>query len=346
MKVMIIVPSLRATGVTRVIGELLHENKKEKRVNYILVALRDVHVNNLKEYNPIILKYNTIFSLQQVKRLKRVLKREHPDIVHFHGFNSEIYLPFIKNKDIKFMTTSHNLGKIDFVLNYGKIGYFMAIFQRYVYKQMDALVGVSDTVTSHYKKLNLRMTTIYNGENVLKIKKSKNKLPVGIYIGNLESRKNVDLLFSYYKLRKYRLIVLGDDPTNNQKINEYKKAYPMIDFEGRVKNIFNFIDQADYFISASQAEGLPMAAIEAMGSGLDLILSNIEPHRELKKYHNQEIVFFENNYKSLALVLNKYLDKYKPRISKNNLIAYNTFFTSSKMYKNYVKLYTKLLKEK
>lgn len=56
---------------------------------------------------------------------------------------------------------------------------------------------------------------------------------------------------------------------------------PSIVFHGIKKNIHEWMLAADCFVMPSRYEGLPIAAIEALGSGLPCIFSDIGPLREL-----------------------------------------------------------------
>src|SRR5690606_21428417 len=56
-----------------------------------------------------------------------------------------------------------------------------------------------------------------------------------------------------------------------------------VHFLGRVSNVSECLQGADYFVSASKSEGLPMAAIEALACGLPVLLSDIDPHKEIIK---------------------------------------------------------------
>ena len=50
---------------------------------------------------------------------------------------------------------------------------------------------------------------------------------------------------------------------------------------GEVSNVISYFRAADLFVSASCAEGMPNAVLEALATGLPVILSNIPAHREI-----------------------------------------------------------------
>ena len=50
---------------------------------------------------------------------------------------------------------------------------------------------------------------------------------------------------------------------------------------GLVRNVADYFRAADIFVSASQAEGMPNAVLEALAASLPVILSDIPAHREV-----------------------------------------------------------------
>lgn len=355
MKVLLVLPSLRKTGVSQVVKDLIEENNIKQKVNYSLLILRDGYAEEetlfRKITNLYILKGKKHISISKIKQFKRVIQKIQPDIIHFHGFNSEIYIPFISNK-YKVITTSHNMGKGDFVYSYGFIlGQSMAFIQKHIYKKVNMIIGVSESVSQHYKKMGFNnVVTIQNGVFLYSnIKKADNvtslERPIGIYAGNLEKRKNVEFLLNVYNdyENEHKLIVLGDDPKNPDVLKWYKKKYKNVLFLGRVDNTFPYLKLADYFISASKLEGLPMAVIEAMGMNLDLILSNIPQHLELRKEKDQNIYFFKNDDSdSLNATLHKYFDYWKPEHVSNNYEIFKKYFSASVMLDKYIEVYNKI----
>jgi glycosyltransferase involved in cell wall biosynthesis len=99
------------------------------------------------------------------------------------------------------------------------------------------------------------------------------------------------------------------------------------------------LQASDFYISASQAEGLPNSVIEARACGLPLILSNIEPHKEfLRDNRGSGILFGKNSLESLLRII-KNINNIK--FSKKPL-----FKTSTRsMALNYQKIYRHILRK-
>lgn len=361
MKVLLMVPSLRKTGVTEVIKSLIVENaKQENGVTFYLMALRQVRPSDADMFTRllgkklILLDGDQYISLSKILKVRKIIQKLNPDVVHFHGFNAEIYLPFVRSNRHHWVSTAHNLGAEDFVSTYGRIpGSIMATVQKILYHHLDAVVGVSRTVSAHYRGCCREVITIYNGvpsqENTNPAKEH-HASPVGVYAGNLDQRKNIKFLLEAArhvgKDFPFTLVVLGDNPQDPTCVQKLKEQYGSknILFQGRVNNVGKYLSKADFFISASKSEGLPMAVLEAMKFNLDLILSNIPQHRELRIADDQDIYFFGlKEVSSLEKVLSSYLRQWQPGHVSNNQRIFLQHFTAQKMYISYVGLYKKLI---
>ncbi|MCC4323957.1 glycosyltransferase [Limosilactobacillus reuteri] len=367
MKVLLVVPSLKKTGVTEVVKSLIYENsQRDQKVEYSLISLKNVDDNNKRFFYNLLgeklyeLNGERILTLSKIFGFRKIVKNIKPDIIHFHSFEADLYSCFLSSKVTK-ISTAHNNGKEDFQSSYGKlVGSVMAKVQVKIFNRLNTVIAVSNTVKQHFQKIiSTRIITILNGVNpnigekkVIVQRDALQKLvrPVGIYSGNLNSRKNVDVLFESYKevnstKNISSLIVIGDDPQNSHKIIEYKKKYKKynIMFLGRVNNVYPYLNIADYWISASKNEGLPMAAIEAMSANLDLVLSDIPQHKELKMFQGQTIYFFKNNKKCLMQSVKRYINLWTPKHTSTNNYYYKQFFSSEIMYKKYVHEYINIV---
>ena len=362
VKVAIVVPSLKQSGVLEVVRNILIKGKNDPQLDFFLIVLKDVQNFGNKEKmqellgdHLVILSGKRLLTIKKIQDFGRSIGNINPNIIHFNAFEADLFSRFVNKKDCKLISTAHNMGKYDFIPTYGKlVGYTMGIVQKYLYKRMNLVIGVSKTVTNYYKKMNITdVSLVYNGTSISFDKTSKRNIgnlprPIGIYSGNFEKRKNVEFLFdTYNKLPNATLIVVGDDPRNKETLVKYRNRYKNIKFFGRVKNVSTYLKQADYIISPSLSEGLPMAVIEGMACNLPMILSNIPQHKELFLSKDEDIRFFDpTNENSLLNTIKKYIKGW-PR--NNNYVNEKIFernFSSEHMYLAYKKQYEKLIKEK
>lgn len=87
-----------------------------------------------------------------------------------------------------------------------------------------------------------------------------------------------------------RLVQIGDGPLRETLVTKSKEtgAGNQIEYTGLIprEKVFEYLHQADLFISASRGEGLPISVLEAMACRCPVILSDIPPHQEIAKHGN------------------------------------------------------------
>lgn len=148
-----------------------------------------------------------------------------------------------------------------------------------------------------------------------------------IYTAEFISRKNHKLLFDILPNLKREISSLKVILCGNGELLEYYKNYAeqnnlnYIFFTGYTKDVVEYYRLSDVFIMPSFQEGLPMAMIEAMATGLPIIASNIRGHRDIITNKINGFLFNLNeneNCKKLILELYTNKDLYLD-ISKNNI---------------------------
>ncbi len=80
--------------------------------------------------------------------------------------------------------------------------------------------------------------------------------------------------------RRARLHLLGDGPLR-PALERLASNDTTVRFHGTSAEVARWLCAADVFVMPSRYEGLPIAAIEAVGAGLDAVFSDIPPLREL-----------------------------------------------------------------
>jgi len=232
-------------------------------------------------------------------RIKRFLKAHSVDIICVWGIRAEICLAFIRAEVpmigvkyegfLKPLTISHGIF----------LGTLMNIVEYIAFKRFEGVVCASEAVRrSASKKQQASLRVIRNGvedavfhplsdEEKAKLRDSlglpkevmiflsvgwltKGKDPVSVVRGFLASKAS----------KKGLLIFVGEGPLRN-RCKKLAVSNRKILFFGRVKNVLAFYRSADVFVSGSLTEGLPTASLEAMASGLPVVLSDIPAHREL-----------------------------------------------------------------
>lgn len=109
-----------------------------------------------------------------------------------------------------------------------------------------------------------------------------------IYAGEMSYRKHQDMLIKVIhqlisKIPNIRLLLAGE----GEKMDEYKKmasdlgVQQNVQFLGFRKDIDNLMQMSDVAVSTSRQEGLPVNVMEAMGTGLPLVVSDCRGNRDL-----------------------------------------------------------------
>jgi GalNAc-alpha-(1->4)-GalNAc-alpha-(1->3)-diNAcBac-PP-undecaprenol alpha-1,4-N-acetyl-D-galactosaminyltransferase len=102
-----------------------------------------------------------------------------------------------------------------------------------------------------------------------------------ISVGRLDPRKGFDLLFrAFHQLRDrhpdWQLTILGEGEIRSEleELRSELKLEDCVHLPGAVKNVPEYLHQADLFVMSSRVEGFPMALCEAMACGLATIATD------------------------------------------------------------------------
>ncbi|CAM5672990.1 D-inositol-3-phosphate glycosyltransferase [Streptomyces avidinii] len=107
---------------------------------------------------------------------------------------------------------------------------------------------------------------------------------VALFVGRLTSQKRVDLLvdaFSAAKAEGLRLLLVGPSDATYGPAFDTRGLPAGVTWLGATTSPERYYALADVYVSTSLAEGMPNSGLEAMASGLPLLLSDIPGHREL-----------------------------------------------------------------
>jgi glycosyltransferase involved in cell wall biosynthesis len=163
---------------------------------------------------------------------------------------------------------------------------------RYLVKNMDLLVVLSVEAEKEFKAMGYpgaKIVCVPNGVAISSASKNTYGEVVRVLtIARLDRQKGIDILIrAWIKAAQMKsvpkLIILGDGPQAIELKNLVKSLgiTHSIEFKGIVRNVEEYLRDADLFILPSRAEGLSNALLEAMSYGIPCIATNVGGNPEV-----------------------------------------------------------------
>ena len=285
--------------------------------------------------------------LDTFKRISEYINLNKIDIIHSHGLISDVYSGITKNKTNTYrISTLHcNLDE-DYHSTYRWYKYWpYLLIHKAMLKRLNKVVGVSENALSSINNLRISPVCIYNGTESTSVISSPLQKPVVLlYIGVLTERKNIYFLIDQMKqLSKdnnlIELHIYGKGELEEQ-LKSHANGVDNIFFKGFVENPSDYYSRNSILVSSSFSEGLPMSVMEALGSGLPALLSNIKSHREIKSAMDKGVELFDFDHKSFNEALDCILkDMCRTDSRKNILDKFNQSFSYKCMGEKYMDIY-------
>jgi len=227
--------------------------------------------------------------LSKIKLLTSGINYLDYDIIHTHQTFPNYFLLSIKSKKpvvYHYHGASSRIQRINFKI-------FMTIYR----KRIDKILSVSKTGISQMKNMigDISAEVIYNGVdtdfyNPKLPKPFKKGNPQLLFVSALRQNKNTSMLISSMPdlLKKYpdghlQIVGSGDDYINLKNLIKQKNLQKNVELVGRIDDdeLKLRYSSCDLYVSASTFEVCPVPTLEAMACGKPLVLSDIEPHKEM-----------------------------------------------------------------
>ena len=303
IRVLFVITRCLKSGPVQQIWNIINNLDREDFEPYVITLYPELHSNSILE------KYKEIVSVEHVatsrkelllgrhSKLDQYIKKIEPDVIHSLGVLPDYSMKRYTNH----IFTCRNYVYDDYPVYYGFLkGTILAKIHMSVIRDSRYVVTCSKTLRKVYlEKENIQLPYIQNGvdlskyfptkshEEMIKLRE-KLGLPIEkklfVYGATFHDRKNHDFLLRAFKeypdKDKYSIVLLGDGPNFEKLKNEYKDEQDVI-FAGRRLDIDDYYRASDYYVSTSKSEGLPNGVLEAMASGLPVLLSDIEQHHEV-----------------------------------------------------------------
>jgi glycosyltransferase involved in cell wall biosynthesis len=303
------------------------------------------------------------FDFHTIKIIKSFLKKNNVDILHTHGYKSNLYGLFGSTRKSVKVATNHmwirsNLrSRIYCMLDSALIRFF------------DKIIAVSDPIKQDMLKKGIisdKIAVIYNGidadrfNKIFDNEKLKTHFNIPIKskvvgtVGSLIIEKGHTYFIEAANkvLKTYpdtRFLIVGDGRCRKELENKvYKLGLEKnIIFAGLRDDMPEMYSLMDVFVLPSLIEGMPMALLEAMASSKPVIASNVGSISKAVKNNNTGLLVSPGDVEDLAktiLFIISHEDAART-IGRNGLKKVRNTFLSEHMCKSYIAIYKKLLNQ-
>lgn len=294
--------------------------------------------------------------------LRKTVKKINPDILHTHCPRSMFLVPLLPKKYKKMETVHIYPGEQQRVM-YGKLkGQIVIWLSNFFTKKMDEPIACSESVAeSYWDEQHFKMKAIpngcslplWNGDSAKKaqLRKQfglKDDVKYFIFIGRFSHEKHPEMIIeAFEKLNdpKIGVVLLG----NGVMYDELKsRETENIILPGFKTNVYDYLIACDYYISASDIEGLPNTLLESMTVGLPCVLSDIGAHREVIAKTTQPMGYtFDNtSMDSLLTAIKKTMALDVLTTAKPIREVFEKYYTAKHMSEQYQEEYEKIMNTK
>ena len=357
-KIVMVIPTLELAGAERMMSQLSVGMKKRGiDITVICFFYTDSSISNyLKEngINIIYLNKKRGVDFRIVRKLFIILNDIKPDIVHTH-LNTLVYvaLPCLFY-NIAMVHTVHNIAIKELPILSRNIHKLLYKTKRVVPVAISPVI--KETISMYYDLPLNSIPVIYNGTDLSKcyLKKQQSVYVTKIiHIGRFDYQKNHKMLVQVFgdivkKYSEIKLILCGTGELEEeirQKVKEMNISDNVI-FCGLVDDVFKLLHEADIFILPSLYEGFPITIIEAMGTGIPIIATDVGGVRDIIQDGINGLlckVEKEDIKNKLEYCIRNY--QLRVRLGKN-AAANSKKYSLVNMTKEYVELYKRTILKK
>jgi len=287
MKVVHLVLSNAFAGIEQHVDELLSNKLNDKPILICNDSIADCFDKSISIYK---IKNIGRRSLYGKYKLKKLLNKINPDIVHTHGSKTSSIISSINNNRFKHVATVHGIKK-----------------NKKVYEKADFIIGVSQKTINGLKN-NVAVVTNWWNPSLNKFDHKKNEYALAI--GRLEKVKGFDLLINSWANINTKLIIIGSGKEKNtltNMINTKGLNEKVTIIDNVQKNeLINYYRNAKLLIISSRDEGGPRVALEALYLEIPVLSTDVG---HMSKLLPKEMLANTNDLISLQTLLERYVDK-------------------------------------
>lgn len=352
MKIIQVMPEFGLAGAETMCENLTYELIKLGH-EVVIISLYDFHsaiTERLEKQGIKIVYLNKKhgFDLSIFRKLRKVFQLEKPDVIHTHRYVMIYTVPASLWLHARRVHTVHNIADKE-------VSEIYSFFYNLFYKingvipvALTELIQKSIIEKYHLKKE--RIPIVFNGVDLSKciVKKnySLNDKFVVLNIARFNIQKNHTRLLTTFKILYSRhtnaeLWMIGDGDQKEHiehKVRELNIS-ESVKFLGIQSDVYQYINKADVFVLSSDYEGMPMTLVEAMGTGLPIVTTNVGGIQDMiKDGHSGLLTSLDS--KDLANSIEAvYESENLRRELGTNALSRSALFSSAEMARKYSKVY-------
>jgi glycosyltransferase involved in cell wall biosynthesis len=294
--------------------------------------------------------------------IRALVRQTNATVVHAHGYKADIYVYLaMRGSRTPIVSTCHTWYDNDLAVRlYGAL-------DRFVLKSYAAVVAVSEEVKKRLLSAGVREDRVHLIRNGIDLRPFIGParphqdqsgincaLKVGL-AGRLSPEKGIDLFLRaaanvLRELPLTQFVVVGDGPdraTLDALIRELGIEKNALLF-GRNEDMPSFYASLDLLVSSSRQEGLPMALLEGMASGLPLVATAVGAVPNVVHNNRTGILLPAEDVKALTAAIVKLLSEPATRktygAAARDLIRNE--YSAERMTAEYLQLYQQAAEDK
>lgn len=305
-RVLFIITTLRRCGPVNILFDIVKYLDRDRYSAHVLTLCPEEGASRWHEFVAIGVNVSSIDVSKGIGygvaalRLKAVVDAIAPDVVHCISFRADVLGSVCLGRYRK-ISSQLNYPFDDYIMSYGKaVGGVMAHLTAWALKRYDVTVACANDVASKMVARGVPARVIYNAiDDALFVpadsaeRQTRRKQlgipadadPVFIFVGVLSDRKQplvtIEAFLQFQAQHPTTtLLVLGDGPEFDA-CRALTQGNARVIYAGRVDETRPYLAASDAYIATSKAEGMPVSVVEALAMRLPVVLSDINPHREI-----------------------------------------------------------------
>ena len=284
-----------------------------------------------------------------ISKMRKIIKAYQPDVIHTHRYVLPYAFLASMGLKAKRVHTVHNVAqkeqtKAGIIIN-------KAMFKHFNVVPVALSEEVQKTIQEVYGLSEKKIPVIFNGIDLSRciVKESyvRNNAFNVLHVGRFMDVKNHELLLRSFAqfVKKHpdtKLQLLGDGELREKM--EHLAAElgiaEFVQFAGLQSNVYPWLHKADVFILPSKFEGMPMTLIEAMGTGLPIIASNVGGIPDMLTDKEDALLIKPKEEDILEALEMIYSDGEKRKQLGRNALDKSIVFSAKTMARKYLQLYS------